>query len=197
VNGPQGKGTIVAASDRELSLEFSWGSDPPTFHPLTLIVGLPRPQTARSILREVTSLGASAIHFITTEKGEANYGQSTLWRTGEWRRHVLAGAEQAFCTQIPEVTYSNTLTDVIATLPTELERIALDNYEAPLLLSELSSEFSAHVLAVGPERGWSATERNVLRTSGFHLANLGARVLRTETACIAAISLIKAKIGSM
>ena len=198
VNGPRGRGTIARVSDRELLLEFSWGSDPPAHHPLTLIVGLPRPQTARAILREVTSLGVSDIHFVTTEKGESNYAQSTLWRTGEWRRHLLAGAEQAFCTRIPEVTSGHSLLDALSTLPSSgMQRVALDNYEATLPVSKLTLTACTFALAVGPERGWSAKERNLLRTNGFELAHIGSRVLRTETACIAAVSLIKAKIGSM
>ena len=48
-------------------------------------------------------------------------------------------------------------------------------------------------IALGPERGWSAAERSLLRAGGFELAHLGARVLRTETAAVAAISIAKAR----
>jgi RsmE family RNA methyltransferase len=51
------------------------------------------------------------------------------------------------------------------------------------------------VLAFGAERGWSAAERALLRESGFTFAHLGERVLRTETACLVAITLIRAKLG--
>jgi RsmE family RNA methyltransferase len=47
-------------------------------------------------------------------------------------------------------------------------------------------------LAFGPERGWSAGERQLLRAQGFELAHLGTRVLRTETAVVAALALAKA-----
>lgn len=194
INGPRGKGTVVAIARETVSLSFAWGSTPPLSAPLTLIVGLPRPQTARALLREMTSLGVAEIHFVTTEKGDPNYGLSTLWHGGEWHRHLLAGAEQAFCTRVPAVTFGRTLGAVVTTT-TRSSRIALDNYESSSALNDVPTLEPAVTLAVGPERGWSAAERNLLREENFVLAHLGSRVLRTETACIAALTLVKAKLG--
>jgi RsmE family RNA methyltransferase len=53
------------------------------------------------------------------------------------------------------------------------------------------------VLAFGPERGWSAAERGLFRRHAFTFAHLGPRVLRTETATLAALALIRAKLGLM
>src|SRR5882757_6396441 len=47
VNGPRGKGTLVAVEAERLVLSFAWGESPPPLNPLTLLLGLPRPQTAR------------------------------------------------------------------------------------------------------------------------------------------------------
>jgi RsmE family RNA methyltransferase len=52
-------------------------------------------------------------------------------------------------------------------------------------------------LAFGPERGWSGAERAALRDAGFALVHLGPRVLRLETAVIAAMALLKGKRGLM
>jgi len=143
-------------------------------------------------------LGVAALHFVTTEKGEANYAKSTLWSSGEWRQLLLTGAAQAFDTRLPEVRHGRTLADAIAALRADSRRIALDNYEAPGALGRL--EFSADrpvVVAIGPERGWSSSERDRLRAGRFDLAHLGARVLRVETAAIAALSIIRAKLHLM
>jgi RsmE family RNA methyltransferase len=51
------------------------------------------------------------------------------------------------------------------------------------------------VLAFGSERGWSAAERDFLRTKNFFLVHLGSRVLRTETAVVTAVALVKARLG--
>jgi RsmE family RNA methyltransferase len=178
-------------------LSFVWSAEPPPLDPIVLIIGLPRPQTARDILRDATSLGVAAIHFVITEKGERNYAGSTLWTSGEWRRHVILGAEQAFDTRLPEITHGKTLIEAIAALPSATTRIALDNYEASGPLSAQQPSASAVALAFGPERGWSNSERISLRESGFVFGHLGPRVLRLETAVTAAIALIKGRRGQM
>lgn len=201
VDGPRGKGTLVEVAPDALRLSFTWGLPPPPLDPIMLIVGLSRPQTARKILQDATAIGVSSLHFIQTERSEPSYAQSTLWSSGEWRRHLLAGAEQAFCTRLPTVTWTKSLSAVVATLPSATGRVALDNYEAttPLLAYSVSGHNPSAppdlALAIGGERGWSAEERHALRQQGFTLAHLGPRVLRTETAVVAALAILKAKLG--
>jgi RsmE family RNA methyltransferase len=197
VDGPRGKGTLVAIGPEALTLSFVWGAEPPPLDPLILIVGLPRPQTARDILRDATSLGVAAIHFVVTEKGERSYAGSTLWTTGEWQRHLIAGAEQAFDTRLPEITHGRLLLESIASLPPGTARLALDNYESSAPLSEQSPPAGAIALAFGPERGWSDADRAALRGAGLAFVHLGSRVLRLETAVTAAVALIKGKRGLM
>lgn len=196
VNGPRGKGTLVAVDQERLNLAFAWGEPPPPLCPLMLLIGLPRPQTARDILREATALGVSAMHFIRTDRGEAGYASSTLWHSGAWEDCLISGAAQANCTRLPEVTHGRSLREAIESLPAGAVRLALDNYEAKAALTACNLlGYKSAVLALGSERGWSADERDLLRQSGFTLVHLGERVLRTETACLAAVTLLKAKFG--
>ncbi len=204
INGPRGKGTLTAIGPDALTLAFAWDAAPPPLDPITLIIGLPRPQTARDILRDATSLGVAAMHFVTTDKGEPGYGRSTLWTGNEWRRHLISGAEQAFDTRLPEVTHGRSLLEVVASLPDRAIRVALDHYEASEALARCrlpddtaGASRPELVLAFGPERGWSNAERAALRGSGFVLAHLGSRVLRTETAVVVAVALVKAMRGLM
>ncbi|HTL68479.1 MAG TPA: RsmE family RNA methyltransferase [Lacunisphaera sp.] len=195
INGPRGRGTITAIEKNSLSLSFVWGETPAPPCLIDVIVGLPRPQTARDILREATSLGVAALHFARTEKAEVAYASSSLWKSGAWRRCVISGAAQAFCTRLPEVTHGRTLDEVVAALPVGGARLALDNYEGSGHVSTVDLRGAQRgVLALGAERGWSAAERDWLRAHGFTLVHLGPRVLRTETACIAAITLLKARL---
>jgi 16S rRNA (uracil1498-N3)-methyltransferase len=221
IDGPRGKGTLTAISPTSLALTFAWGEPPPPLDPIALLIGLPRPQTARKILQEATALGVSALHFFASARGEPSYAQSTLWSSGEWRRHLITGAEQAFCTRLPEVTWARPLADVIASpplvpthtanepAPPACTRIALDNYESPAPLSHSLDHCNASryiaptgvlpviTLAIGSERGWSPAERDLLRAKNFTLAHLGPRVLRAETAVTAAVAIVKARLGLM
>ena len=198
INGPRGKATLVAINTENLELTYTWSAKPPPADPLTLIIGLPRPQTARKILQEAATLGVAALHFVITERGESSYAQSTLWKSEEWQRHLQAGVAQAFCTRIPEDTHGQTLQTTIATLPADSARIALDNYEGTATLSKCHQAGDTSVaIALGAERGWSPKERDLLRQSGFTIAHLGERVLRLETAVTAAVAIIKAQRGLM
>ena len=203
INGPRGKATVTALDAQALTLAFAWEvTPPPASAPITLVLGLPRPQTARDILRDATSLGVAALHFVSTEKGDPNYARSTLWSSGEWHRQLVIGAEQAFDTHLPVVTHGHTLVAAIAALAAPAtanapsNRLVLDNYESPAALSVCHVlRDKPIVLALGPERGWSAAERALFRAHAFTFAHLGPRVLRTETAVIAAVALIRAKLG--
>jgi RsmE family RNA methyltransferase len=197
INGPRGKGTLLALErDGALRLSFAWGGSPPALPPICLVVGLPRPQTARDILREGASLGVARMEFVRTERGEPSYARSTLWLSQEWHNLLVAGAAQAFTTRLPEVRHGHPLAAALAGRPAGETRLALDNYEGAGALGATAVPPEAGVtLALGAERGWTAGERTLLRNHGFVFVHLGDRVLRTETACIAAISLLRAKLG--
>lgn len=195
VGGPRGKATVTAITPQSVELSFAWEpKSPPPLAPITLVVGLPRPQTVRKLLHCATELGVAAVHFVRTEKSEPSYAQSSLWTSGEWRRHLLDAAQQAFDTHLPDISHGRKLDEALTSLEKNPVRLALDNYESPSQLS--AATIAAPVaLALGPERGWSAADRMTLRAHGFAFVHLGPRVLRTETACIAALTLVRARLG--
>ncbi|MDX2110240.1 MAG: RsmE family RNA methyltransferase [Verrucomicrobiota bacterium] len=205
VNGPRGKGWIVQQEKDALCLAFAWGETPPTLPPITLLVGMPRPQTARKLLQETTSLGVSHLAFFQSIKGEPSYSQSTLWSSTEWQDLLKAGAAQAFHTGVPRVTHHESLGNCLKQYPATPYAIALDVYEGTERLSSALDGCLAKapppthqqpvLLAIGSERGWDAREREQFRTAGWTLAHLGERVLRTETAAITALALTHSKLG--
>lgn len=198
INGARGRGTVTQITADTLSFAFDPVVAPSSIAPIHLLVGLPRPQTGRDILRDATTLGVERIDFVATDKGEPSYAQSSLWSSGEWRRQAIVGAEQAFDTHLPTITYGQELQATIDGLSSTGCRIALDNYEAPTVLSQcLAAAAPPVTLAIGAERGWSADERRRLREAGFQFAHLGTRVLRTETAVIAALTLVRARLGEL
>jgi RsmE family RNA methyltransferase len=196
INGPRGKGTLTGIEATALHLSFTWAAPPAPLAPIRLLIGLPRPQTARDILREGAALGVGAMDFVRTERAEPSYARSSLWQSHEWESLLIAGAAQAFCTRVPVVRHGQLLAETLAGLPGGGTRIALDNYESPLALGQADLPVPTEVtLALGAERGWSGAERALLRQHGFLFVHLGERVLRTETACIAAVAIVKAKLG--
>lgn len=195
INGPRGRAQVVAFEANAVRLHFTWLQEPPHLAPITLLAGLPRPQTARKILSEATTLGIARVVFFQTERGERSYADSTLWSSGEVERLLIAAAAQAFCTRLPEVRRIDALESALAEEGDGSTRLALDNYEATVALGEAPLPGPPATLAVGPERGWSGPERSCLRSAGFTLAHLGSRVLRSETACTAGLAVIKTRLG--
>jgi len=199
VDGPRGKATLEEIGEEGLRLSFSWGEEDGPLLPIDLLVGLCRPQTCRKILQEATALGARRIRFVVTDRSEPSYAGSRLWSSGEWRQHLVEGAAQAFSTRLPDLRFDQSLEEGLEELAEgEKSRIALDNYESSQRLGLDGWGSGSVALAVGSERGWTGRERGLLRDSGYELRHLGPRVLRTETAVVAAVAVVReglAKLG--
>lgn len=197
VNGPRGDARITDISEKEMQVSVTWDADamlpPPAIH---LVLAIPRPATARKVLFDATTLGVHSFHFFTAEKSDPAYNKSSLWTELKWRSQVLKGAEQAFSTHLPNVTVSNSLDASLEQIDRDSTKAALDVYEgsAPYSAATLSLPTT---LAIGGERGWSATERETLRKNNFSLYTLGERVLRVETAVTTALALTLAKLGHL
>ena len=86
-----------------LHLSFAPVRTPAPLPAITLLIGMARPQTARDLLRDATTMGVRAMHFVATERSDRSYAQSSLWTSGEWRRQLLIGAAQAFDWSSPEL----------------------------------------------------------------------------------------------
>jgi len=191
INGPRGKARLIKIEKNSLLLSFQWEKDTPELYPIDLWVSYCRPQTCRKILQECTSLGVRSFTFFESEKSEPGYKMSRLWTSGESERLMLQGAGQAFCTRIPKLTLVSSLEDALPHASVEGSRLAMDNYESTKELTSMVKKTLPLTVALGGERGWSQSERNLLRANNFILTGMGTRVLRTETACIAAISILR------
>lgn len=198
INGPRLRAEVTRlAEDGSVEL-LAIGAEPaPAPLPIHLLVGLPRPHTAKRILFEAASLNVSTLNFVETERGEPSYAQSRLWTSGEWRERLRGGVAQSFGTNLPEVSVYPDLQTAISALPGAGLRLALDNYEATAPLhAMIPGEAGAAWLALGSERGWSPDERDCFRKNGWELAHLGPHVLRAETACTAAVAVAASRLNA-
>lgn len=189
--------TIYQDSSIDLSIIERMAS-PPCL-PLDLLIGMPRPHTAKRVLFEAACLGVRRIHFFQSEHTEPSYMKSRLWLEENYKERLWLGAEQSFTTHVPEVLIHTNLEEALSLIDCGDDRnihIALDNYEAKqglgFSLNRLDSQSfkRAHsFLAFGSERGWSDLERALLIKKKWELAHLGNRVLRLEMAVVSAIAI--------
>ena len=196
VNGASGIGTVVAVEHDRVRVALAWRSEPVAPPAVTLVVGLPRPPSARKILYQAAAIGCLAIHFVHTGLSDPNYARSKLWRTPEWRRHLLDGVQQSAATTLPEVTCGTTLGGVLERVATGPMAVALDPEAGVRRLGSVVLR-PPLVLAIGPERGWSAQDRALLARHDVVFCTLGTRILRVETACVAALAIVHARFGAM
>ncbi len=97
---------------------------------------------------------------------------------------------------VSTVQFASSLKDAIAQLPSDAEKIVLDNVWDGIPLSALKlEEKQPVVLAIGGERGFSDRERTLFGEQGFQFASLGKRILRTETACSAGVAVLLGRMG--
>jgi len=189
-------GTLAFQGFQGKALMFShpdWTTAPPPFSRVCLLIGTPRPPTARRLMKDLTTLGAAELHFTATDLGDRAYLQSTLW-DGEFRKNLKEGAAQTRSTLLPVVERHPGLRRALSAIEARgpSTKVWFDEGGAPW--DQHPSHESAAAggtlwLALGPERGWSAGERALLADQGWTLAGLGRRVLRTETACALALGI--------
>ena len=194
VGGLRGLATLTA-TEPTLRFTVAWEKERQTRLPLTVLVGLPRPQTAKKVLHDLASLGAARLVFFEAEKGDPGYLASSLWKDGEYVEHLRKGTEQACSTLVPEVVRTSSLSEALALAQNAGWKVSLDPYEAVGPLGGPADGNSRDgVLAVGPERGWSDRERAQLRAAGFTSHHLGDRILRVEAACLVGGALMLAQL---
>ncbi len=195
INGAMGKASITHLDKTEMIVEFV-SENPKTIpFPLILIVGLARPQIAKHILRESASMGIEELWFYPTELGEKSYLESNLWEEKNYRNQLIKGAGQGFTSNLPKVRIFSKLSDVTDSISEDYEKITLDNVRPVNSISNYQLHKEKVAILFGSERGLTDNERNFLELEKFILLKMGERILRTDTACIAGISLVLSKLG--
>lgn len=165
---------------------------------ITLLQGVARGEKMDLILQKATELGVAAIAPLWSQRSEVKLeGERAGKRLAHWRGVVTSACEQCGRARVPEVAPPLSLVAALNALPTGGLRLILDP-EGEFSLSSLPFEAGQGlVLAVGPEGGWSSTDRDALRAAGFHGLRLGPRILRTETAGLTAIAALQSKFGDL
>lgn len=153
-----------------------------------LVLALPRPPALRRLLQLAPQLELDRVLIVRSARVEKSYLHSPLLSSGEWRRHLLLGLEQAMTTRLPEVLLFERFRPFVAeALPRFLPArgLCLLPHPGP---APGPAAWAGRVagrpwtLAVGPEGGWLDDELEQLGAAGFERLCLGPRILRVEAA---------------
>lgn len=160
---------------------------------VTLVQGVSAGDKMDSTLRKAVELGVAEVQPVLAARSVARpKGERAEGRRAHWQKVVIAACEQCGRNCIPEVHALIALSNY---RPSGTAMRILLSPAAQQPLSELSLQGSDFVVAAGPEAGFTSEEEAALVSSGFVPALLGPRVLRTETAAVAALAALSALRG--
>ncbi|MEP6715637.1 MAG: RsmE family RNA methyltransferase [Terriglobia bacterium] len=177
------KSLVEFAVEEELEL-----SPPPV--PVALYLALIKFDRFEWAVEKATELGVARIVPVECARSDRGLLDGSRKRVERWRRIAREASEQSRRLTIPEI-------DAPARLPERLSdsiahRIWLDEQPGapPLLRAFGPNPVGTVALIVGPEGGWTSSERDAFSSAGWIAASLGHAILRTETAVCAGLALI-------
>jgi len=219
-NGFLHRAEITAVSDSEVSFTLHEELEADAALPIHLLLAVFKFDHFEWAVEKATELGVARITPILAQRTEKHLALAAPKRVERWRRIALESAQQSRRTDIPEIADPAPLASAIAaeaapfrillseteqslTLTAALENLQSSHDERKDCHSERSEE-SPHLaldapslaLAIGPEGGWTPEEMALFTAHHWTAVTLGPRILRAETAAIAAIAIASAHLIS-
>ena len=194
LNGPLGKGTVLAVDKHTVCLQCVLEGEAQPKPKIDLLLAMPRPKVMKRLWAQLAALGVGRIVLVNAEKVERYYFDTHVLESDFYNARLIEGLQQARCTHLPEVLVRQCFKPFV-----EDELDGLFGNQLRLLADPSSEKRAAdHVqfpservlLAVGPEGGWTPYELDMLQEHGFKLFGMGKRILRTDTACIGLLSML-------
>jgi 16S rRNA (uracil1498-N3)-methyltransferase len=166
--------------------------------PITLVQAVSKGERMDYTIQKAVELGVTAIQPVITDRVVVRLDAERWARKQEhWQGVVVAACEQSGRTRIPRVAAVRDLNDWMPTCPPDAFRLILSLSLGATPATIGRGPGQPIVLLVGPEGGWSEIERKLADLAGFAGLALGPRVLRTETAGVAALALLQSQWGDL
>lgn len=179
---------ILEAGRKSLQVRITDSSDPGTESPLTITLGqvMSRGDRMDYAIQKATELGVTHIQPLTSDRCEVKLsGDRERKRVANWQQVAISAAEQCGRARIPDVATPVKLAEWLNSCNQDL-RLVLHDQGSPLGGATTPASIA---LLIGPEGGLEDHEINAAHNSGFMPLALGPRVMRTETAPVAALGL--------
>jgi 16S rRNA (uracil1498-N3)-methyltransferase len=175
---------------------------------LTLVQCVPRGDRMDFIVQKATELGVGCIAPVLSQRSVVRLDEAqAASKQAHWQAVAVSACEQCGRNRLPAVQAPQPLLDYLGAtasgdtagllrLVLEPERAAPAAQRSPLM-DHAADAITGAVIAIGPEGGFEPEELEAFRLAAFSRLGLGPRVLRTETAAIAAIAVLQARFGDL
>ena len=165
--------------------------------PVTLVLSIYKFDHMEWALEKATELGVAALAPVIARRTEKHLALAAEKRVERWRRIVHEAAQQSRRSDVPLV-YDPTPLASRVKAASQATRIVLAEQERTTTLcnalddavAAASEEMPTLEIAIGPEGGWAPEEEALFDANGWQAVSLGPRILRAETAAIAALAVV-------
>jgi len=155
---------------------------------ITLVQAVSAAERMDFTLQKSVELGVAEIRPVISERCVVRLsGERAEKRVARWQEIVVSACEQSDRNIVPKVLPLTTYAQALQQLPQETTKLLMSLNRAQKL-SDVQPQSGKVVFMVGPEGGWTEKEEQQAYDAGFQSVTLGKRVLRTETASLAAIA---------
>ena len=155
---------------------------------ITLVQAVSAAERMDFTLQKSVELGVAEIRPVISERCVVRLsGERAEKRVARWQEIVVSACEQSGRSIVPKVLPLTTYAQALQQLPQETAKLLMSLNRAQKL-SDVQPQSGKVVFMVGPEGGWTEKEEQQAFDAGFQSVTLGKRVLRTETASLAAIA---------
>jgi 16S rRNA (uracil1498-N3)-methyltransferase len=207
VDGPKGRGEVVAIDDGCVTLQGAFDVAAPPRPAVDLLLALPRPKVLHRLWAQFAALGVDRIILTNAARVERHYFDTHVLDESTFRPLLIEGLQQACDTRLPRVSIHRQFRiliedDLDALSDDGMRLVAHPHAQSPLtsIVSAARTSTASAVptptaprralLAIGPEGGWNAFELALLERHRFQPIGMGPRILRSDTACIALLALL-------
>jgi 16S rRNA (uracil1498-N3)-methyltransferase len=163
---------------------------------VTLVQGISSSEKMDFTVQKATELGAAAVQPVVAARSTGRIaGERAAHKRAHWQRVAIAACEQCGRNRVPEILEPVALEQYCRAAAAPGVRLLLSPQAQLGLRAAAARLDGAAALASGPEAGFGAGEEAMLVAAGFVPVRLGPRVLRTETAALAALAALNALAG--
>ncbi len=194
-DGQAGIATIVSLGQREITLKLlerlTENQEAPV--EIVLVQGLPKSDKMDYIVQKATELGVTAIIPLAADESVVKYDQHKQQaRQTRWQKIAVEAAKQCRRNHVPTVGAVQNLRQFLNSIGRDTQIIMLYEGQTPVGIKQVltAHQFRRYVLIVGPEGGFSSDEVALAQEKGAQLVTMGPRILRTETAAVAAVAIV-------
>lgn len=155
---------------------------------ITLIQSISSGERMDFTLQKSVELGVTAIQPVISERCIVRLdGERAAKRLARWQEIVISACEQSGRNTVPPVLPIIGYREALDKMPSESTKLIMSINRARKL-GDIRQPSGAIVFMVGPEGGWTEQEEQQAFDAGFQAVTLGKRILRTETAPLAALA---------